>query len=209
MKLGYRPRRAEVVPNGIDLDQFRPDATVRAALRSELGIPDDAFVVAHVARVDPMKDHENLLAALTKLPDVIGLLVGAGTECLPDQHNTRRFGRREDVARILTAADAVVSSSAFGEGFSNVLAEGMACGLPAVSTDVGDARSIVGDSGIIVPARDPSALAAALRTLAREPKPMRTERAARARAHIERNFTLRRAVKRYSDLYESLMQPVR
>src|SRR5438105_5278498 len=45
LKLGYRPRRAEVVPNGIDLDQFRPDATVRAALRSELGIPDDAFVV--------------------------------------------------------------------------------------------------------------------------------------------------------------------
>jgi glycosyltransferase involved in cell wall biosynthesis len=208
LKLGYRPRRAEVVLNGIDLDHFKPDPVARAAVREELGIVDNAFVLAHVARVDPMKDHESFAAALTKLPDVVALLVGAGTESLPDQCNMRRLGRREDVARIFAAADAVVSSSAFGEGFSNVLAEGMACGLPAVATDVGDARAIVGDSGIIVPTRDPCALAAAVRALANEPKAMRLERGAQARAHIEKNFSLSRAVKHYSDLYESLIQPV-
>jgi glycosyltransferase involved in cell wall biosynthesis len=207
LKLGYRPRRAEVVLNGIDLDRFKPDPVARAAVRRELGIPDEAFVLAHIARVDPMKDHEGFAAALTNLPDVVALLVGAGTESLPDQCNTRRLGRREDVARIFAAADAVVSSSAFGEGFSNVLAEGMACGVPAIATDVGDARAIAGESGIIVPAREPCALAAAIRTLAQEPKPMRVARAAQARAHIERNFSLHRAVNGYSDLYESLMQP--
>jgi len=207
LKLGYRPRRAEVIPNGIDLDHFKPDAAARAALRSELGIADDIFVVAHVARVDPMKDHEGFATALTKLPDVIALLVGTGTELLSAQCNTRRLGRRDDVTRIFAAADAVVSSSAFGEGFSNVLAEGMACGLPAISTDVGDARSIVGDSGIIVPARDSCALAAAVRTVAREPKAIRMRRAEQARAYIEKHFALSQAVKHYSDLYESLMQP--
>ena len=118
-----------------------------------------------------------------------------------------RLGRRDDVARIFAAADAVVSSSAFGEGFSNVLAEGMACGLPAISTDVGDARSIVGDSGIIVRARDPCALAAAVRAVARESNAVRMRLAEQARVHIEKHFALSQAVKRYSDLYESLMRP--
>jgi glycosyltransferase involved in cell wall biosynthesis len=204
LKLGYRPRRTEVILNGIDLDHFKPDALARVALRSELGIPDDVFVLAHVARVDPMKDHESFLTALTKLPHVVALLVGTGTELLPDQHNTRRLGRRDDVARIFAAADAVVSSSAFGEGFSNVLAEGMACGLPAISTDVGDARSIVGENGIIVPARDPCALAAAIRTVAQEPKAIRIGRAEQARARIAKHFALSHAVKHYSELYESL-----
>src|SRR5262245_31049254 len=56
LALGYRPRRAEVVANGIDIEEFRPDAATRRAVRSELGIADDAIVLAHVARVDTMKD---------------------------------------------------------------------------------------------------------------------------------------------------------
>jgi len=97
-----------------------------------------------------------------------------------------------------------VSSSAFGEGFSNVLAEGMACGLPAIATDVGDARSIIGDGGLIVPARDPHALAAAIRTLAHEPQAARAARGQQARAHIIANFAMTQAITRYREIYESL-----
>jgi len=202
--LGYRPRRAEVAVNGIDVDEFRPDAAARRAVRIEFGIPDDATVLAHVARVDPMKDHGSFLAAMVELPELYALLIGAGTENLPAARNILRLGRRHDVARLIAAADFVVSSSSFGEGFSNALAEGMACGLPAIATDVGDAKLIVGDSGLVVPPENPGALAAAIRTLAREPATARAERGARARARIVENFAMSRAIARYAELYASL-----
>jgi glycosyltransferase involved in cell wall biosynthesis len=204
LALGYRPRRAEVVANGIDVDAFRPDPAARRALRPDLGIPENAIVLAHVARVDAMKDHAAFLAAMAHLPDVSALLVGAGTESLPGAHNVIRLGRRHDVARLFAAADFVVSSSRFGEGFSNVLGEGMACGLPAIATDVGDAKFIVGDTGVVVPPEDPVALAAGIRTLAGESAAARAERGARVRARIVENFALAGAVERHVQLYASL-----
>jgi len=205
LALGYRPRQAEVVANGIDADAYRPDVTARRAVRCELGIPESAIVLAHVARVDPMKDHAIFLAAMARLPDLFALLVGAGTENLPAARNVFRLGRRGDVPRLLAAADFVVSSSRFGEGFSNALAEGMACGLPAVATDVGDAQLIVGDNGILAPAHDAPALANAISMLAREPGTVRTQRGARARAHIVHNFNMTHAAQQFAELYSSLM----
>jgi glycosyltransferase involved in cell wall biosynthesis len=204
LALGYHPRRAQVVANGIDVDEFRPNTAARHAVRTELGICQDAIVLAHVARVDPMKDHGSFLAAMAALPDLSALLVGAGTEKLPAAPNLFRLGRRCDVARLFAAADFVVSSSRFGEGFSNVLAEGMACGVPAVATDVGDAKVIVGDTGLVVPPERPHTLAAAIATLAAESAPARIERGRKARARIVENFAIRRAVQHYADLYASL-----
>jgi glycosyltransferase involved in cell wall biosynthesis len=208
LALGYRPRRAEVVANGVDIDEFRPDPAVRQAVRTELGIPENAMVLAHVARVDPMKDHGSFLAAMMELPDLFALLVGAGTENLPAAANVLRLGRRQDVARLFAAADFTVSSSGFGEGFSNALAEGMACGLPAIATDVGDAKLILGDTGLVVPPENPRALAAAIRTLAREPAAARSDRRAKARARIVDNFAMTHAVQRYAGLYASLKTAV-
>jgi glycosyltransferase involved in cell wall biosynthesis len=207
LALGYRPQRSAIVPNGIDTVAFKPDPAARAAVRRGLAVPPGALVVAHVARADPMKDHATLLAALAQLPDLRALLIGPGTENLAEAPNVVRLGRRRDVARLLAASDIVVSSSAFGEGFSNALAEGMACGLPAVATDVGDAREILGDTGLIVPPRDPQALADALKSLAAEPAALRTARGERARARIVENFTLNRAAERFAALHASLGEP--
>ena len=204
LALGYHPRRAQVVANGIDIVEFQPDAVARRAVRTELGIAEDAIVLAHVARVNPMKDHGSFLAAMAALPDLCALVIGAGTEKLPAAPNLFRLGRRCDVARLFAGADFVVSSSRFGEGFSNVLAEGMACGLPAVATDVGDAKLIVGDAGLVVPPGSPDALAAAIRTLAAESPAARAERGSRARARIVENFAMGHAIERYVELYESL-----
>jgi glycosyltransferase involved in cell wall biosynthesis len=203
--LGYRPRRAEIIANGIDIEAFKPDPAARSAVRNELGISEETLVLAHVARVDPMKDHQSFLVALAQLPEIVAFLVGSGTEKLPPSANIVRLGRRDDIARLLAAADVVVSSSSFGEAFSNVIAEGMACGLPAIATDVGDARSIIGDAGVVVPVSDPAALAAAIRALAAESRTARHRRGERARARILENFSLPQAVDRYRALYRSVL----
>ena len=204
-RLGYRPRRFEVIANGIDTARFRPNPAARARVRAELGLDAEVPVVALVARVDPMKDHDTFLAALGQLNGTVGLLIGKGTEALPDRPGLRRLGGRTDVARLLPAADLIVNSSAFGEGFSNAIAEGMAAGLPAVATDVGDARAIIGETGLVVPPREPGALAEALGTLLSEAPQARAARSAAARARIEDRFPLGRAAQAFTRLHRELV----
>jgi glycosyltransferase involved in cell wall biosynthesis len=151
-----------------------------------------------------MKDHPGFLAAMATLPDIQAVLFGLGTDQLSPAPNLHLLGLRPDVPRLFAAADFVVSSSAFGEGFSNVLAEGMACGLPAIATDVGDARLIVGDTGSIVPPRDPGALEAAIRALAAEPVEQRRQRSTRARERIASRFSSAQGQQRFAELYASL-----
>ena len=170
-------------------------------MRAELGIANDAVVVLHVARVDAMKDHGNFLAAMAQLPQAIGVMVGAGTPDLAAPPNVRALGARRDIARLYAAGDIVASSSAFGEGFSNVIAEGMSAGLVPVATDVGDARRIVGDSGWVVPPREAQALAAAIGEAAALPAPERASRGLAARARIATNFTLTKAAEDFARLY--------
>jgi len=198
---GYRPRRSEVIPNGIETEKFRPDPLVRLAVRSELGISNDAVVAIHVARVNPMKDHAVFLKAVASLPDIRGLLVGAGTESLPLPNNVRALGLRRDVERLYACADLVVSTSAYAEGFSNVISEGMSAGLVPIATDVGDARTIIGDTGHIIPARDANALMKALAVETPISAAERRARGLRARARIVERFTLDQAAERYERLY--------
>src|SRR5262249_29815398 len=87
LALGYRPQRAEVVANGIAIDEFRPASAARPAVRTELGIADNAFVLAHVARGDAMKDHGSFPAAMAQLPTLPAVLVGAGRKNLPAAPN--------------------------------------------------------------------------------------------------------------------------
>jgi glycosyltransferase involved in cell wall biosynthesis len=198
---GYRPRRVIVIPNGIDTDKFRPDPIARSMLRAELGLGEQVVVV-HVARVDPMKDHATFLAAMESLPDIFGLLVGAGTETLVCPPNVRALGVRNDVERVYAAADLVVSSSAFGEGFSNALAEGMSAGLLPVATDVGDAARIVGQTGHIVSPRNPASLAKAIKAGAALFPDQRRERGLQARAQIVASFARAQAIDAYARLYQ-------
>lgn len=203
---GYHVRRFEVIHNGVDTTRYRPDPAARARARRTLGIADDAVVVCLVARVDAMKDHAGFLHAFAGVTDVQALLVGEGTDELPAAPNVTALGRRDDVPELLAASDIVVSSSAFGEGLSNAIAEGMASGLAAVATDVGDSRELVGSAGLIVPPRAPDQLATAIQTLVDNPD-LRREFGARARRRIEEHFALAACVERFQALYCSLLEP--
>jgi glycosyltransferase involved in cell wall biosynthesis len=164
-RLGFPDAGSLVLANGIDTGRFRPDGEKRQAMRRALGLPDSAPVVIAVARYDPMKGYDVLREALARLrrPEVVCLVAGLGTDRhLPAEHGLRPLGERADIPALMAAADVFVSSSRFGEGFSNVLAEAMACGLVPVATDVGDAARIVGETGWIVPPDDPAALADAI-----------------------------------------------
>jgi glycosyltransferase involved in cell wall biosynthesis len=200
---GFRPRRIEVIANGIDTNNFRPDPQLRAARRAELGIAADAIVAIHAARVDPMKDHPVLLAAMAAVPHLRGLIVGAGTEFLRVPENVCTLGLRRDLASLYATADIVVSSSAFGEGFSNVIAEGMSVGLIPVATDVGDARDIIGDTGHVVAPGDAAALAGALAAAAGGSAMERQQGGLRARARVVEKFPLLKTIESYGRLYSS------
>lgn len=218
-RLGYRPKRWEVIPNGFDLAQFNPDAGRRETGRREIGADDDTFVVGMVARVDPMKDHAGLLAALSRLirdgHNLIGVFIGKG--CGSDgplraeaaaqglEERVRLLGERRDVARLLPALDVSVLAS-HSEGFPNVIGEAMACGVPVLATDVGDCRDIIDQTGIIVPPGSVDALARGLADLHALGRNGRARLGEAARARIEKMYGLPAIAKRYGDVYRDLVE---
>lgn len=199
-RLGYDTRRMTVIDNGIDTETFRPDDGMRKATRASLGVADDAFVIGCVARVDAMKNFPALLSMLDGMDGVTCLAIGKGTETLPPAKGLVALGERNDVPALLNALDLFVSVSSFGEGFSNVIAEAMATGVPVVATDVGDARRIVGIAGRIVPPGDADALTPAVAALRDDPQ-TRQAMGKAGRARIDQEFSLRRCVDAFDALY--------
>jgi glycosyltransferase involved in cell wall biosynthesis len=105
----------------------------------------------------------------------------------------------------MTALDLAVSSSAFGEGFPNVLGEAMAAGVPCVTTDVGDSRAIVGDTGRTVPPQAPEALAEAMLDLLNLPAIERRALGMAARQRIADNYEIGDVAQRYLALYRDML----
>ena len=217
--LGYHPRKWVVVPNGFDLDEFHPDPDARFLFRRELELPAETLIVGLIARYDPMKDHQNFLRAvdsvLERRPRIHFVLIGHGvdesnSELITEIQNRNIFrhlhllGTRRDIRSIMPALDVLVLSSAFGEGFPNVLGEAMAAGIPCIVTNVGDAAVVVGDTGRVVHAKDPAGLAAAIAELVAMPVEERRRLGFAARRRIEECFSLPSVVRQYELLYEEL-----
>ncbi len=211
---GYRRDRLVVISNGYDLSRYTPDAAARARARAGWGVVGDAPVIGCVARWDPLKDHANLLravAALVRDGRDAGLrcvLIGRGMTAdnpelgaLIDRLGLRErlvlAGPSDDVPAAMNGLDLHVLSSC-AEGFPNVVAEAMACGVYCVVTDVGDAAYIVGDTGVVVPAEQAEALARGIETALREVAARGRERAGEpARARVLEHFDLARMVQSY------------
>lgn len=221
--LGYRSDKFVNIPNGYELEMLKPDAHARHVVRDELAIANNTFVLGMVARLDPQKDHQNLINALGQLKQsgqqFVCLLVGVGMD-VGNLHllaqldaagiteNVKLLGARNDIPAVMNALDVHVLSS-LGEAFPNVLAEAMACGTPCVSTDVGDAALIIGDHGWVVPARNPVALAGGLlqaKALFEKDQLPWLELQRACRAHIVANFELNQMCGRYREAWQMCLQ---
>lgn len=215
--LGYRDLPWTILPNGFELDRFRPDPEARIAVRAELGIPPQARVVGLVARYHPIKDHCTFLKAASQVaqihPDVHFLLIGPGvdpgnselnqlTKQLGLKDRTLFLGARNDLPALTSALDVAVSSSK-SEAFSNALGEALACGVPCVATDVGESCAIVGGSGRLVPPGNPEAMASALNELLQAGGTARRALGEAGRLRIMREFSMNRVAENYQDFYES------
>ncbi len=219
--LGFSGRNAVLIPNGFDTDAFAPSDTAGRDFRRELGIPDDALLIGMIGRFHPMKDHQSFVRAAAQVskrhPRSRFLMAGPGVS--PDNEtltaslrnsgissSVHLLGSREDMPRIYPALDVMVSSSSFGEAFPLVVGEAMSCGVPCVVTDVGDSAELVGDTGIVVPPRDPERLAAEISRMLDLPAEERRSLGASARTRVQAEFALERSVASFADLYRSLCE---
>lgn len=209
IEFGYDSSKTVTIPNGVDLNRFYSDRSSRENIRSELGVEEKECLFGMVARYDPQKDHKNLLSGLRKLASLserswkcvlVGREMDSSNTKLLDQLEemglTSRVllaGPRENIPEIMNALDVHVLSSSYGEGFPNVVAEAMACGVPCVATDVGDARRIIGNSGWVVPKKDETALATALAHVLNEVDSRNWKaRKEQVQAVIAQNYSLQR-----------------
>ena len=223
--LGYATKNMLIIPNGSDLATFKPDPEARSAVRMELGLQEATPLVGLVARWDPQKDHRTFVRAAALLharaPDAHFILCGSAdvdgigitsenpqlTEWI-DAAGLRScfhlLGMRRDVPRLSAALDIASLSSSYGEAWPLTVGEAMACGIPCVVTDVGDSASIVGDTGRVVPPRDPAALADAWHELLAVGPDARIRLGLAARRRTEEHFSLTSAIEKYEGLYKEL-----
>jgi sugar transferase (PEP-CTERM/EpsH1 system associated) len=215
---GFSPCRVAVIYNGIDPVAFRHDTDRRTAVRESLGLCEDDFVIAQVARLDAIKDHATAIRTIQRVADRLDrarlILVGDGP-----QHDAivaeidrrgmgeqvRMLGLRHDIAQLLAAADVFLLTSV-SEGIPVTVLEAMAVGLPVVSTDVGGMAEIVrpGKTGFLVPAGDDAWLADAILDLAGDPA-LRARLGQAGRNRVETVFSQEQMHAAYARLYEEMI----
>jgi glycosyltransferase involved in cell wall biosynthesis len=209
-------RHILVVPNGIDTHVWRPDPSMRDAIRNKLCMADE-FLWMAAGRLQPVKDYSTLLRAFATIREPAWLVI-AGTGSLEsslryltkelDIANRVHFlGFTTNVCRWMQAADGFVLSSLW-EGLPMGLLEAAACGLPAVATDVAGAREIVahGRSGLLSAPGDKQELAAAMTGLMRMPTVARNAMGDCARQLVSERFDLDRILDRWESLYGELLR---
>jgi glycosyltransferase involved in cell wall biosynthesis len=221
-RLDLPPTKAVVIENGID-PVFR-EKGARTEMRAALGVSDDTFLIGSVGNVRPAKGYETLLQSAQIVCQqrpavrffIAGDTSGSGRlfprlEELRDSlgltDRVRFLGLRNDVSRMLAAFDLFVLSSDT-EGFSLALVEAMASGRSIVATRSGGPETLVADgqTGLLVPPKDPTSLANAILSLV-DDAPWRERLATAAQAAVTERFDSARMIGEYARLVESVMKP--
>ena len=218
---GLPAERVEVIRNGRDLTAYKAKPGLRAAIRSELGLSDEDFLILQVARLDPLKDHSTALRALSLMtkqnPAVKLAFVGDGEERSRLEELVRSLGLSEsvlflgfrgDVPRLLQAGDAFLLSS-ISEGTPLTLIEAMGTGLACVATIVGGVPELIrdGEDGLLAPVGDAAGLADRLSRIASDPE-LRRRLSDSARRHVLEDHGAGEMHQQYRQLYREMTSEV-
>jgi len=211
-QLGYRDRGRVVIPNGFDLQRFKPNAAARRDLRDSIGISPNELLLGVVGRFHPMKNHLGWVKAFSYLvrnnESLHCLMMGAGIDDpggpLAQAVNGAGLSHRvhfqpptDSPELIYPAMDLLVLPSAFGEGISNVVGEAMGCGVPAAVTDVGDSPVLVGDTGFVISGEQPEDLATGVQSAIRLGRDGLGDLGRRARKRVIDRYSLAAIGKNY------------
>jgi glycosyltransferase involved in cell wall biosynthesis len=214
------PQNIEVIPNGVDADHFRPDFAAGQRIRRQWNIENNETLIGLVARLDPMKDHHTFLTAaslvVSKCSKARFLCVGSGPAGYSSivRLAAQKYGlddkviwagAQNDMRGIYNSLDVLVSSSSYGEGFSNAIGEAMACGIPCVVTDVGDSALIVGETGVVIPPLSPEAIADGIVTMINKAEFVDGNLQRACRQRIIENFGTERLVDNMAAAFERLI----
>jgi glycosyltransferase involved in cell wall biosynthesis len=220
MRRLHLARHAELLGNGVDLDRFdrsRFSAGERAARRAELGVADGVVVLGAVGRLVAEKGYPELFDAFSRLDHhrYVLVVIGAPDPDKPDaldpaliaqarEQGVRFLGHRDDVDALYAALDIFVLASR-REGFPRAAMEAAAMGRPIVATDVRGCRQVVqsGRNGLLVPVRDPVALAAAIAAIG-DDDARREQMGAESETRARAEFDERKVVSRVLDCYRSV-----
>lgn len=214
---GINDRKITVVPNAMVLDRFVPNRHDNR-VRISLGLGGDKVVIVNIGRLSPEKGQIIFLQAARVLaaerPDLCFVLVGSG----PDREQLQRFvdesgldqvvvfaGFREDMASLYNSTDLVVQSS-YTEGMPNVMLEALLMLVPVIATDVGGTREVVEHqaSGILIPARDVTALVGAIRDFLGD-RERHATMAEHGRQRMIEKFDHRDRVRRLRRVYDAVL----
>lgn len=213
-----RPERIVLIPNGVDVDEFRP-APRSSYVRDLCGFPVDAIVVGTLARLVEQKGLPALIeaAAIARRtrPELRFVVAGSGPQEAQlrqliaergQEDAFRLIGQCDDVPSFLSGLD-VFTLPSLWEGLGLALLEAMAAGLGCVATDIGGPRDAVTNrvNGLIVPPADPVQLASAIEELAAS-EPLRSAYGAAARETAINHFSSRVMAEQYMRLYERLLR---
>lgn len=214
---GVDREKITIIHNGVDLERFSPARISGVPIRQELSL-EGTPVIAIIGRMTEQKGHTFFLRALGLLrnsfPGIRGFIVGDGPlreelerqACLLGVRESCAFlGVRQDIPEILAAVN-VVTVPSLSEGFPYVVLEAMAMARPVVASRVSGLPEVIEDgvNGMLVPPRDPAALATAIKFLLTNPSEAR-RMGQQARALVQERFSLERMVKATQDLYAALL----
>lgn len=215
---GYKPRKECVLENGLDLSEYYPDTDAGKKFRKKIGINESDKVVLSVSKNHPIKDLPTFINAYSivskKRDDTVAVMCGSGVTAdnpelleLCDKNGLTvgkdifLLGFIDNVPETLNGGDIYVLHSA-GEAFPNTLIQAMACGIPVVSTDVGDAKQILGDSDYVSAPGDPALLADNIVKILELSASELKQLSHRRRAKVEKDYNILNVVKKYEE-YEN------